>query len=50
VNAKFDYLKMKQEIVEDEKIFKAKPILLTQREIQAILVERKSKDDRRRTS
>ncbi len=50
MNAKFDYLKMKQEIVEDEKVFKAKPVLLTQLEIQKMLLERKSKDDRRPTS
>ena len=50
MNEKFDYRKMKLEISEDEKIFKTKPVLLTQREIQEMLLKRAEKSDRRQTS
>lgn len=44
---KIDYQKMRQEAMEDEKIFKTKLVLLTQREIQAMLAKRSAKGDRR---
>ena len=40
MSEKFDIRKLKQEIVEDEKVVKARPILLSQREIKAMLQKR----------
>jgi len=47
VSDKIDYRKMRLEALEDEKIFKTKPVLLTQREIQAMLAKRAAKGERR---
>ncbi len=46
---KFDYRELQRAILEDEKISKNRPVLLTQREIQAMLLVRKTKRERRRT-
>lgn len=40
---KFDWAKVKREIAEDEKVFKSRPVLLTQQEITAMLQKRNSK-------
>lgn len=40
---KFDYQAMRREIIEDEKMTKNRPVLLTQREIRALLRMRKAK-------
>lgn len=37
---KFDLAKIKREIVEDEKVSKSRPVLLTQQEIKALLNKR----------
>lgn len=41
---KFDYQAMRQEIQEDEKMTKNRPVLLTQREIRELLRMRKAKN------
>jgi len=49
VNETYDYQNMKREIAEDEKVSKAKPVLLTQREIRELLEAKQGKGERRRT-
>lgn len=45
---KFDFRQMRQELSEDEKVTKTRPVLVTQREIQELLKTRKAKGARRR--
>jgi hypothetical protein len=44
---KYDYREMRREAADDEKIYRMKPVLLTQREIQELIVKRGSKKERR---
>lgn len=49
MNARFDLRQMQQEIKLDEKVFRAKPVLLTQKEIKEIREKMgKGKTERRR--
>jgi len=43
VSEKFDFRKLMLEIVEDEKTSKARPVLLTQKEITLLLQKRSEK-------
>jgi hypothetical protein len=47
VKEKYDYHEMIREASEDEKIYRMKPVLLTQREIQELLIKRGAKRERR---
>ena len=44
---KFDYQAMRREIIEDDKMTKNRPVLLTQREIKELLLMRKAKKERK---
>ncbi len=44
---KYDYKKMRRESVDDEQVYRMKPVLLTQREIQELLAKRESSKERR---
>jgi hypothetical protein len=44
---KYDYQKMRREVADDEQIYRMKPVLLTQREIQELLAKREYEKERR---
>ena len=46
---KYDYRQLVREIAEDEKVTKTRPVLLTQREIQKMLLSRNGKQNGGRT-
>ena len=47
---KYDYRAMIREVREDEKVYRMKPVLLTQREIQEMMAKRKNGTRARKAS